>query len=112
MALFMKKKGKYTAQEKDEMLELAYHNKPIQITDNRMLGIVAALLADGYLGGYHDGRLGKLYMTPAGRNFYDKGGYQGAEDNERKEKIRKTLADILLVVLSVALSAIIGLLIG
>lgn len=108
MALFMKKKGKYTAKQKDEILELAYRNKPIQITDNRTLGIVASLVADKYL----DGCPRNLRMTAAGRDFYDKGGYQGAEDNEHKEKIRKTLADILLVVLSVALSAIVGLLIG
>lgn len=100
-----------TAKEKDEMLELAYRNKPIQITDNRTLGIVAALLADGYLGGYRDGRLGKLYMTPAGRDLYDKGGYAKAEKEKSNEAIKKTLSSIFLVLLGAALSALIALLI-
>lgn len=100
-----------TAKEKDDILELAYHNKDIPISDNSTLGIVAALLADGYLGGYRDGRLGRLYMTPAGREFYDKGGYAKAERGKSKENLRRMLTDILLVVFSVALSTIVGLLI-
>ncbi|MBR4705406.1 MAG: hypothetical protein IKP02_07410 [Paludibacteraceae bacterium] len=103
----MKKKGKYTAKQKDEILELAYRNKPIQITDNRTLGIVASLVADKYL----DGWPRSLRMTAAGRDFYDKGGYAGAEKEKSNENLKKTLSSIFLVLLGAALSALIALLI-
>lgn len=104
MALFMKKKGKYTAKQKDEILELAYRNKPIQITDNRTLGIVASLIADGYL----DGWPRNLRMTAAGRDFYDKGGYQGA----RKDKYMGILWGFIKTLLTLAAGALLSYLVS
>lgn len=104
MALFMKKKGKYTAKQKDEILELAYRNKPIQITDNRTLGIVASLIADKYL----DGWPRSLRMTAAGRDFYDKGGYQGA----RKDKYMGILWGFIKTLLTLAAGALLSYLVS
>ncbi len=100
----MKKKGKYTAKQKDEILEPAYHNKPIQITDNRTLGIVASLVADKYL----DGWPRNLRMTAAGRDFYDKGGYQGA----RKDKYMGILWGFIKTLLTLAASALLSYLVS
>lgn len=104
MALFMKKKGKYTAKQKDEILELAYRNKSIQITDNRTLGIVASLVADKYL----DGWPRNLRMTAAGRDFYDKGGYQGA----RKDKYMGILWGFIKTLLTLAAGALLSYLVS
>lgn len=96
----MKKKSKYTTEQKDDMLWRAYRNEAIQASDNETVGLIASLIADEYLEGWPH----NLRLTAAGRAFYDKGGYQGA----RKDKYMGILWGFIKTLLTLAAGALLS----